>query len=439
MALLAPPARITMEPMTSTPASLSQTEHSDRPASERSKPKLCFGEIWGFAFDTFCQNKVRFGLTALGMVIGTASLILVVTIGMTGKEYVLRQIQAVGANMIYAYQEAPSSPAGRSSGDYLTIDDLNAVQQEVPGIVHAAAMVDRYDRIPVAGGKERNILVLGVSPEYQLVRNLQVPAGRFFSAEDNMARNKVAVITSELARTSFGSDDAAVGRELKIGGLPFTIIGTFRESVETFGQSEIADDTILIPLRVIRYFTNTDAVKQLFFSVSDPAEVTRASEQIRTVLRSRHRPGTAFRVDNLTQIISVAAKVADALTIVLLLVSAVTLVVSGVGIMNIMLATVTARIREIGIRKAIGATNREIKFQFLAEAVFISLIGGLLGIMIGLALPLSVRFLTSFRIPISALSVVVALGVSTLVGVIFGTAPAARAANLDPVESLRYE
>jgi len=157
------------------------------------------------------------------------------------------------------------------------------------------------------------------------------------------------------------------------------------------------------------------------------------------VLQSRHRPESVYRVENLSQLISVADRTADALTVVLLLIATVTLIVSGVGIMNIMLATVTSRTREIGIRKAIGATNWEIKLQFLAEASLISLAGGVIGTVIGLALPLSVRFLTDFRIPISGLSAIIAIGVSSLVGIIFGTVPATRAAQLDPIESLRYE
>jgi putative ABC transport system permease protein len=230
-----------------------------------------------------------------------------------------------------------------------------------------------------------------------------------------------------------------VGQEVKLNGLPFTVIGTFRERVDTFGQSEISDDTILVPNTVARYFTNSDEVKQLFFSVSDSAEVPRATQEIHDVLQSRHRAESVYRVDNLTQLLQVAAKTADTLTEVLLLISVLTLIVSGVGIMNIMLATVTSRIREIGIRKAVGATNREIRFQFLAEAVLISLIGGFAGIVIGLAIPYSVRFLTEYRIPISGLSAIIAIVVSSVVGVIFGTVPAARAAQLDPVESLRYE
>lgn len=406
----------------------------------RRKPELVIGEIWNFAFETFCANKVRFALTALGMVIGTASLILVVTIGLTGKQYILNQIQAIGANMIYTYYEGGGNATVTSTAaDYLTLSDERAVREQVPGIRSSSPMVEIHERITVPGGKEKDVLMLGVSTEYRNVRNLDVLSGRFFDEEDSQARNKVANLTEPLAKRLYGSSDAAVGRTVKVAGLPFTIIGTFKERVETFGQSEIGDDTILIPYTVGRYFTGNDRVKQIFFSVSEPGDVPRATEEIRRVLQSRHRPESVYRVENLTQLLSVAAKSANALTAVLLLISTVTLIVSGVGIMNIMLATVSSRIREIGIRKAMGATKREIRYQFLSEAMFISLIGGFIGMVIGLALPVSVRLFTEYRIPISGLSVFVALGVSSLVGIVFGTVPAARASNLDPVESLRYE
>jgi putative ABC transport system permease protein len=164
-----------------------------------------------------------------------------------------------------------------------------------------------------------------------------------------------------------------------------------------------------------------------------------ATEQIRRVIKSRHRAESVYNVTNLTQLVAVAEKTANALTLVLLAVAAIVLLVSGIGIMNIMLATVSARIREIGIRKALGATQREIRFQFLSEAILISVGGGLIGVVIGLAIPYSVRYLTEFRIPISGLSAIVAIVVSSLVGILFGTVPAAQAAKLDPVESLRYE
>ncbi|HET9695668.1 MAG TPA: ABC transporter permease, partial [Terriglobales bacterium] len=400
------------------------------------------GFVIGLVGSDFGTGAVG-GSQQLGFTItnsGTASLILVVTIGMTGKQYILGQIQAIGANMVYAYYEGGSSGSVSTvPQDLLTVDDLRSVREQVPGISYASPMVELHDRISVGGGKERDILVLGVSYEYYFVRNLIVVSGRFFDEEDTASRTKVVITTDKFAKKVFGSTEAAVGKQIKLSGLPFTIIGTFRERVETFGQSEIAEDTLLIPYTVARFFTGTDYVKQIFFSMADSSDVERGSEQIRRVIQSRHRPESVYHVENLTQLLDVAAKTANALTAVLLLVAAVTLIVSGVGIMNIMLATVSSRIREIGVRKAVGATNREIKYQFMAEAMFISISGGIVGIIIGLALPFSVRFLTSFRIPISGLSAIIAIIVSTLVGVLFGTVPATRAAQLDPVESLRWE
>jgi putative ABC transport system permease protein len=401
--------------------------------------RLHYREIIAVAVETFRSNKIRFALTALGMVIGTGSLILVVTIGLTGKQYILRELNSIGTNMITAGYEGGTIYGGSGSNDFMTLDDMKAIRAQVPGIIAASPMIQLHDQVPVPGGKERDVLILGVSSEYQVVRNLIMPSGRFFDAYDETSRNKVALITRPLATRLFGAEDAAVGQSIKLNGLPFTIIGTFRERVETFGQSEISDDTILIPYTVARYFTDTDAVKELFFSMSDSDRVPAATQQIQQVLQSRHRAESVYKAENLTQLLDVAAKVANALTAVLLLISAVTLVVSGVGIMNIMLATVSSRIREIGVRKAVGATNQEIRLQFLTEAVLISLVGGSIGIVAGLAIPVSLRFLTDYRVPISGLSVIIALVVSSMVGVLFGTIPATRAAQLDPVESLRYE
>jgi len=419
---------------------LTITFMTHRPLSETATKTMLLSEIVSIAIDSFRTSKVRFALTALGMVIGTASLIIVVTIALTGKQYVMGQIQGIGANLIWAYYEGGSN-ASVSTGarDDLTVEDLRAVQQEVPGIQAASPMTELHDRISVGGGKERDILVLGVSPDYSTVRNLEILAGRFFDDDDAMARAHVAVVTQQFAQRVFGGQEAAKDKEIKINGLPFVIIGTFRERVETFGQSEIADDTILIPYSVSRYFIGSDAVKQLFFSVSDAGDVPRATELAQRILQSRHKPQSVYRVENLTQLIQVAGRAANALTLMLLAISLLVLVVSGVGIMNIMLANVRTRIREIGIRKAIGATRREIRLQFLSEAVLISLTGGIVGTVLGLALPFSVRFLTNWRIPISGLSAIIAIAVATLVGVIFGTLPATRAAQLDPVEALHYE
>jgi putative ABC transport system permease protein len=405
----------------------------------RHYPRLVLGETIHVAVETFRSNKVRFALTALGMVIGTASLILVVTIGLTGKQYVLAQIQSIGANMIFAEYQGGAIYSAESANDYMTIDDLNAIRQQVPNIVASSPIVELHQRFTPPGGKERDILVLGVSAEYYWVRNLETLSGRFLEPNDVEARGKVAIITQNLANNMYGSVENAVGQTIKLNGIPFIVVGTFRERVDTFGQSEIIDDTILIPYTVARFFTSTNAVKQLYFTVADSSDIPDASDKILKILKSRHRSESVYKVDNLTELLSVAGRIANALTTILLLIAVLTLLVSGVGIMNIMLATVNSRIREIGVRKAVGATNAEIRAQFLTEAVLISLIGGVIGIAIGMALPISVRVLTNYRIPISGLSVVIALLVSSLIGVMFGTMPAARAARLDPVESLRWE
>lgn len=400
----------------------------------RHPPKVAYGEIVSFAYDTFCSDKVRFALTALGMVVGTASLILVVTIAMTGKKYVLDQIQGIGVNMVVVEYQG-----GEHGRDFLTLDDMYAVLQRVPGIVAASPVVPLADRIPVGLNRESDVDVLGVFPEYITVRNLVVLSGRFFDGQDEQAHNKVGVITQKLAEKVYGSADDAVGKVVKLNGLPFTIIGTFKERVDTFGRSEVTNNTMVIPYTVIRYFTNSPEVRQLYFSAAEPSIVIAVTGEIQKVIQSRHRPESAYFVQNLTEVVAMAERTANALTLVLLLIAAVTLLVSGIGIMNIMLATVGSRITEIGIRKAIGATNRDIRFQFLSEATLISLIGGSAGVIFGLALPLSVRIFTEYRVPVSTLSVVVAIVVSCSVGILFGTAPAAFAAGLDPVESMRHE
>jgi putative ABC transport system permease protein len=420
------------------PARAPAPPHTVKRETEVVACELC--EIIGVAIDTFRMNKIRFALTALGMVIGTASLILVVTVGLTGKQYVVRQIQGIGANMIYAYHEGEGAANRSAAADDLTQDDLQAVREQVHGIVAASSMVQLRDHIPVGGGQVEDVLVLGVDPDYAAIRNLDVLAGRFFDSYDSQSRIKVVALTENLANRLYGSPREAIGRTMQISSLPFTVIGVFKERVNTFGQSELADDTIVIPTTVSRYFAHSDgSVDQLFFTMADPGEVSGATDHILEVLQSRHRPESVYQVRNLTELINVARRTANALTVVLLLVSMVTLIVSGIGIMNIMLATVTARTREIGIRKAIGATTRDIRLQFLSEAMIIALVGGFIGTLVGLGMPLSVRFLTEYRIPISGLSAIIAIVVSSMVGIIFGTVPAARAANMDPIESLRYD
>jgi putative ABC transport system permease protein len=396
-------------------------------------------EILNFAYDSFCSNKLQFILTALAMAVGTASVILVVTIGLTGKQYALRLLQSIGTNMIYADYQGGAQRID-STPDPMTVSDVQAVREAVPSVVAASPTVALGDRISVGDAKQRDILILGVDPDYIRVRNLVILAGRFFDSEDSEGRNKVGVITLTLAQKLYGSAADAVGRVIRLsGGLPFTIVGVFKESVDTFGQSDIQEDTMLIPFTVSRFFNTTGEVRQIYFSVATSQDVVPATAAIKRVLQSRHRAESVYSVENLTHLLEVASSIANALTVMLVLVALVTLLVSGIGIMNIMLATVTSRIREIGIRKAMGATNREIRFQFLAEAVLISCVGGIVGIVAGMALPISVRVFTDYRLPISGVSVIIGILVSAIVGIIFGTVPASRASLLDPVESLRHE
>jgi putative ABC transport system permease protein len=407
--------------------------------SIRGTQSIAMREIVLLAIDSFRLNQIRFALTALGMVIGTASLILVVTIGLSGRRYVLTSIQNIGTNLIWAEYAGLSDASIASVRDYLTVDDMRAVEQQVEGIQEASPVLNLHQFFTSGGGRERDVLILGVNPEYANIRRLYLLAGRFFDEQDSMTHSHAAVVTEKFALTQFGSDQEAVGKTLAISGVPFVIIGVFRERTETFGQSEITDETVLIPYTVARYFTGTDAVNQIYFSMTDSGSVPWARQQILKVIKSLHRPESVYDVGDLSQVLSMAGKTATAFSIVLLLFSMVTLLVSGVGIMNIMLATVRSRIREIGIRKALGATFREIQLQFLAEAVLISLSGGLAGTVLAMLLPFTVDFFTGYRLQVSWLSAVVAILVSCAVGVAFGTFPAVRAARMDPVESLKYE
>ena len=420
-------------------------EHARRHSFEQTllsaRRTMMMSEILKLALDSFRASKLRFALTALGMVIGTASVILVVTIGLTGRLFVLNEIQKIGTNQIeLEYSGGGAVGAEKVQyNDFLTRDDEKAVDAQVASVVASSPVLQSHDRISFGSGVVKDTLVLGVSPAYKNVRNLIVTNGRFFDEQDENGHMMVAVVTIPFARDMFGGEDAAIGKEFSIQGIPFTIIGTFKESVDTFGQTEIADQTILIPFSVARYFTGTDDVKQIYFTIRTMGEVPSAQREILSIIQSRHKPNSVYHAFDLRELLSMANRITLALTAVLVLVAAVTLAVGGVGIMNIMLANVRSRIREIGIRKALGATYREIKLQFLAEAVIISLAGGLVGCIVGLAVPISVRVFTDYPLPISLLSVVIALAAATVVGVVFGTVPATRAAQMDPVEALKYE
>ncbi len=408
-------------------------------ASARST--MMFSEVVSLAVDSYCASKARFLLTMLGMVIGSASIILVVTVGLTGKQYALDTIASLGPNKVEMQYSGGSiiGPNNTSTPDYMTREDMQAVVDSVPGIVAYSPMLEDHDRINVGGGVTKDAMLLGVSPQYKEVRGLVVLAGRFFDNQDASVHAKVAALNQPLAVRLFGSEQAAIGKVISIRGIPLDVIGVFKESIPTYGNSEISDDTILIPYEVARYFTGTDNLKEIFFKMADSNTVEPAAKQITALIQSRHRSTSVYRAQTFTDILATGAKIADDLTWVLVIAAFITLVVSGVGIMNSMLANVQARTREIGIRKALGATRREIRLQFLTEAVFLSLSGGLVGTLLGVSIPISIGLLTAYKIPVGWAAAPIALGTSMIVGVVFGTVPANRAARLDPVETLKYE
>ena len=386
-------------------------------------------------------NKFRSFLTALGLVIGNASVILVVTISLTSRDYIISAIQRVGSNLIIAnYEAGNNSATATTAADYVKTADVDAVRQQLGSrIVAATGVMNNLDRMLVEGHEE-DIAILGSDQYYPVVRNLDLLAGRFFDAGEVATRAHVALPTDKLARRLFGSQSAAVGQRVKLHGLPFTIIGTFKERMSTFGQSELTGDNILIPITVLKDFTQIERIDPLYVEVQNTPDVEAVTRVVQTIIESRHRAGAHYNVWNLNAILDTAREIAGILDAVLIVVSAIALIISGIGIMNIMLVTVTERTREIGLRMAVGAARRDILEQFLAEAVLISMVGGVAGILIGIAIPLSVRFFTDeFAIPISALSIAVAFTVSLAVGLIFGILPASRASRLNPTEALRYE
>jgi putative ABC transport system permease protein len=402
---------------------------------------VAFRETINLAYDSFCASKTRFLLTMLGMVIGSASIVLVATVGLTGKQYAIDTISSLGPNKVEMHYTGGvvMGPDNISTPDYMTLEDMLAVDEQVPGIRYSSPRLEFHDRIAIGSGQSKDAMLLGVSPEYKDIRGLKVKAGRFFDDQDALTHAKVADIVGPMARELYGNYDAAIGNTISIHGIPFTIIGVFVESIDTFGQSEISNHTLLVPYEVARYFTGSDELKEIFFSMDSTKDVEPAAKRITALIAKRHRPTSEYNAATLTDVLNSMRSIANMLTIVLILASAITLIVSGVGIMNSMLANVQSRIKEIGIRKALGATSREIRMQFLTEAVFLSLSGGLVGTLIGLAIPYSVGLFTSFVIPTSYLSAVISLTTSVLVGVIFGTLPANRAALLDPVATLKYE
>jgi putative ABC transport system permease protein len=395
-------------------------------------------ETLSVAIDALRSNKLRAMLTSLGVIIGSASIVLVVTVALTSKKFVISQIESIGSNLVWVEMEQRKDRPQPLSYE-LTVDDMNAVKASVPGVVEVAGARELPMAV-VAGGVERPVNLIGVTQGYQEIRRLLILRGRYFDSADMEMRSKVCLITTQLSDHIFGLENP-VGRTIRMSELTFTVIGVFRERTETFGLSDIQGNTVIIPFTLMKYYTGVDVLRLLDAQAASPEMVPFVERQVGQLLKSRHPPGAEYNVQTLTAILSMARKISLALTIVLIVIAFIALLISGIGIMNIMLITVTERTREIGIRKAIGAARREILYQFLIEAFLISGGGAVLGILIGLAIPVGVQLWLpgNLRVPVSPLSVILAFAVSCSTGLFFGYLPANQAASLQPIESLRYE
>ncbi len=287
-------------------------------------------------------------------------------------------------------------------------------------------------------GIVRTISLIGTTPEYRPVRHIDVMRGRFLDANDVRFRNKVCLVTPLLA-ASLERDPLYKGY-VTLYGLRFTVIGVFREHVNTFGNMEVSDYSAIVPLTVVRYFKPADTIDQLYVSAENIGLVPQITKEIRQLLISRHRKQALYKVINLSDILKAADKISLGLTVVLLVIAAISLLSSGIGIMNVMLITVTERTREIGIKKSIGALRRVLLVEFLMEALILTCGGGLVGVALGVAVPYSVHFFApTIKIQIPLMAVVAGFGVTLLVGLTFGMIPAVRASRMNPVDALRYE
>ena len=396
-------------------------------------------EAFQFSISALRANPIRSLLTTLAMAIGTASVILVVTISLIGRDYILEEVEGIGSNLIFAYYTGVTSSSPTSDADSIKLADVEAIRQELGGdIVAATGVMSDVDRVRIHN-REQDVKVNSTDAAYPSVRNLVISSGRFFDENDVAQRQKVALLTDHLAEYMFGSPTAALHQVIRLHDLRFTVIGTFREKVETYGQSEVQRDTLVIPITVQRYFTPAERIDPLYVRARSPEQVDRVALRVQQILEARHRRGARYKVETLTALVKAARNISLILSLVLFLVAGIALGISGVGIMNIMLVAVTERTHEIGVRLSVGATRRAILAQFLTEAVLVSLAGGIAGTLAGIAIPAAVGLLAGIRVPVSPVAISVAVGVSCVVGLIFGTVPANRAAHLSPTEALRYE
>ena len=397
-------------------------------------------EIFGMAVDRFRKHPVQTSLTLAGLVVGTAAIILVVTLGLTGRKYVLTQIEGVGSHLVWAnYRGTVTSGVSRIQDDVMTDRDIEAIASRgdlfsgVTGVVTLRGTVD-------VQSQSRTLTILGVMANYPRVRkNLRILRGRFLDEDDIAERARVAVVNRPLYEQLFANDESP-NKTIRTLGTTYQVIGEFEEPVDTLGRGDVVPETILVPITVAWYYTPTRQVKTLFAETRDFDSLPTAVKTVEEILKERHRPGSVYEVESMTTVVRMAQTISVALIVVFILAAAVSVVVGGVGIMNILLASVEQRTREIGVRMSVGARRRDILGQFLVEALALGIAGSAIGVAVGLGIPyLAKAFVKGVDVRVSIISAVVAFLFSCLVAVVFGAVPAYRASMLNPTEALHHE
>jgi putative ABC transport system permease protein len=397
-------------------------------------------EIFGMAMDRFRKHPVQTSLTLAGLVVGTASIILVVTLGLTGRGYVLQQIEGVGSHLVWAnYRGTVTSGVSRAADDFMTEGDVRAIAARGDLFSGVTAILTLRGSVTVQS-QVKTLTVLGVMANYgQVRRNMRILRGRFLDEDDLRERARVCVVNRDLYNQLFANDDSPE-KTIRTLGTTFQVVGEFEEPVDTLGRGEVVPETILVPLTVAWYFTPVNQVKTLFAEAREFSELPASVRVVQETLRERHRPGSVYEVESMTSVVNLAKAISVGLIVVFGLAAAVSVVVGGVGIMNILLASVEQRTREIGVRMSVGARRRDILGQFLFEALSLGVAGATIGVAIGLGLPYLARlFVRGLDIHVSLLSAVIAFLFSCAVAVVFGAVPAYRASSLNPSEALHHE